>query len=295
MGRYGAGIGFLTDGESVLTTYYPGTGDSFDRILGEGYFKKTVKGHQYEVEQTILAPFGDDPVVVSKVKITNHATSPADLRWVEYWGAQNIQFSYRSGMEAQVLGDPSKGAELRRAFSERFSHKFEKLPNGLTETQTFLGCTPQDEAMWQKIEVSMKDPLGPFGGHIHQSSPQASMEDLAPPPTFSSPSTHPPTPLPPTPQLLRHRRHRAPRWTLRQAQQRSHLQRPGQRPPPRTAPPSQANESKTIFFLYGYVPEGFKAEALIKKYSTDPAGILARSSAQWKKEASASPSRPSRG
>jgi hypothetical protein len=287
LGRYGAGVGFLTDGKAVLTSYYPGNGDSFDRILGEGYFKKTVKGHQYEVEQTILAPFGDDPVVVSMVKITNHATSPADLRWVEYWGSQNIQFSFRSGMEAQVLGDPSKGAELRRTFSERFSHKFEKLPNsiGLTETQTFLGRTPQDEAMWQKLEVSMKDPLGPFGGHIHQSSPQASMEDLTPPPTFlvsldapadafatdsasffatggiehpaglSAKLTNDLTSTGPASALLLERH--------------LHL---------------KPNESKTIFFLYGYVPEGFKAEALIKKYSADPAGILSRSSAQWKKE-----------
>ena len=37
-GYYGAGIGFLTDGNAVLSTYYPGNGESFERILGEGYF-----------------------------------------------------------------------------------------------------------------------------------------------------------------------------------------------------------------------------------------------------------------
>ena len=28
----------------MLSTYYPGHGESFERIMGEGYFRKTVKG-----------------------------------------------------------------------------------------------------------------------------------------------------------------------------------------------------------------------------------------------------------
>lgn len=41
--RYGAGIGFLTEGHFVLSTcYYPGNPESFDRVLGEGYLKKAV-------------------------------------------------------------------------------------------------------------------------------------------------------------------------------------------------------------------------------------------------------------
>ena len=50
-GHFGAGIGFLTDGEQVLSTYYPGHGESFERIMGEGYFRKTVRGQQYEIDQ----------------------------------------------------------------------------------------------------------------------------------------------------------------------------------------------------------------------------------------------------
>ncbi len=65
---YGAGIGFLTDGTQMLSMYYPGNANSFERIFGEGYLRKTVKGHGYQVDQTIMAPFGDDPVMVSMVK-----------------------------------------------------------------------------------------------------------------------------------------------------------------------------------------------------------------------------------
>ena len=34
-------------------------------FLGEGYFRKIAKGNQYEVDQVIFAPFGDDPVLFS--------------------------------------------------------------------------------------------------------------------------------------------------------------------------------------------------------------------------------------
>jgi hypothetical protein len=285
-GRYGAGIGFLTDGSAVLSTYYPGNGESFERIFGEGYLRKTVKGHKYEVDQTILAPFGDDPVVVSMVKLTNHGGEAASLRWVEYWGAQNYQFSFRSGMEAELLGDATKGAALRRAFAARFAHKFQAMANGagLMETQSFLGRTPEDQAMGQKLEVAMKDPMGPWGGHLHESAPEAAMEDLNPPPTFLVSLNGPvdgfstdaagffgsggidrPSGL--SGKLTNDLGTTGPASALL-LERAIHLE-PG--------------ESRTLCFLYGYLPEGFEVEDLVKKYSADPAGILARSSAAWKK------------
>jgi hypothetical protein len=85
-GHYGAGIGFLTDVKEVLSTYYPGNAASFERILGEGYFRKTVKSQRYEIDQDIFAPFGDDPVLLSTATLTNHGSEAANLRWVGYWG-----------------------------------------------------------------------------------------------------------------------------------------------------------------------------------------------------------------
>jgi hypothetical protein len=49
-GLYGAGIGFLTDGETILSAYFPGHGESFERVFGEGYYRKTVKGNQLETK-----------------------------------------------------------------------------------------------------------------------------------------------------------------------------------------------------------------------------------------------------
>src|SRR5580704_4589181 len=155
--RYGAGIGFLTDGEQVLSTYYPGHGESFERIMGEGYFRKTVKGQKYAIDQVIFAPFGDDPVLLSAVTVTNRGNQEANLRWVEYWGCHNYQFSYRAWMKAEVLHS-ANGADLRRQFGARFAHEFRAMPNraGLIETQKFLGRAPEDKQLWEQVQASLK-------------------------------------------------------------------------------------------------------------------------------------------
>ena len=89
-----------------------------------GYLRKRVTGHVYEIDQVIFAPFGDDPVLVSQVTITNHSLQSVKPRWVEYWGCHNYQFSYRSLMEAALLGDATDVVRLRREFAERFTHQF---------------------------------------------------------------------------------------------------------------------------------------------------------------------------
>ena len=138
--HYGGGIGFLTDGQQVVSTYYDGQGEGFQRILGEGYLQKTVCAKPYNVDQVIFAPFGDDPVLISAVTITNHGTQEADLRWIEYWGCQNYQFSFRAWMQANVVGTANTPA-FRREFAKRFSHEFRELPNraGLIESQKVHG------------------------------------------------------------------------------------------------------------------------------------------------------------
>ncbi len=284
-GHYGAGIGFLSDGNEILSTYYPGNGQSFERILGEGYFRKIVKGRRHEIDQVIFAPFGDDPVLVSMVTLTNHESDPADLRWIEYWGCHNYQFSYRSWMQAGEQNEP-KAAELRRQFGARFAHEFRALPkgSGLIDTETFLGRSAEDDQAWEQLEASLrKDPSGFFGGPVGELPRHASMEDLNPPSTFlvslnaaadgfatdasaffgSGGIDHPSglsaklngdlTSTGPASAFLLERR----------------LQ-------------LRSQESRTLCFLYGYTPEGFEVNALVAKYKADPMQLWAHSSAAWK-------------
>ena len=74
--------------------FYPGNADSFERAFGVGYFRKKVSGQGYGVDQIIFAPFGDDPVLMSEITLTNSGSSARDLRWIECWGCQMYQFSF---------------------------------------------------------------------------------------------------------------------------------------------------------------------------------------------------------
>ena len=185
-GHFGAGIGFLTDGKETLSTFYSDKVGSFERIMGQGYYQKIVKSQHYEIDQIIFAPFGDDPVLLSTVKLTNHGSESANLRWIEYWGAQQYQFSCRSWMQAS-LTHQSDAAQLRRQFAERFAHQFKVLPKnvGLMDTQKFLGRSPEDERKWAAVkDLQKKNPLGQLGGPTPDFPPGVSMEDLNPPATF---------------------------------------------------------------------------------------------------------------
>src|SRR6185312_6885885 len=62
-GAFAGGFGYLSDGKTTLSTFYPGGGRSFDRIFGIGYFRKKVAGGNYGIDHVIFAPFGDDPVL----------------------------------------------------------------------------------------------------------------------------------------------------------------------------------------------------------------------------------------
>jgi hypothetical protein len=283
--HFGGGIGFLTDGEQVLSTYYPGHGQSFDRIMGEGYFRKTVTGQKYAIDQVLFAPFGDDPVLVSAVTVTNHGNQDANLRWVEYWGCHNYQFSYRSWMQADVLHS-ANGADLRRQFGARFAHQFRVMPNraGLIETQKFLGRAPEDTQLWEQVQASLKkNPSGFFGAPVPELAPGAALEDLNPPSTFlvslDAPSDGFATDASaffgsggvahPSALSAKLNNDASSTGSASAMLLERHLS-------------LRPQESRTLFFLYGYLPQGFEIDALVAKYSADPAGLLSRSSAAWK-------------
>src|SRR6476659_11477876 len=80
-GQFAGGFGYLIDHKSTFSTHYPGNADLFERVFGIGYFRKKLKAGHYGVDQIVFAPFGDDPVLVSQVAITNNGSATANLRW----------------------------------------------------------------------------------------------------------------------------------------------------------------------------------------------------------------------
>jgi len=284
--RFGGGIGFLADGDLVLSTHFPASSaDSFERYFGSCYFRKLLRTQNYEVDQVIFAPFGDDPVLVSQVTITNRSTKRVRPRWIEYWGCRHYQFSYRALMEASVQGSADATPQLRRDFSGRFESHFESVRgnSGLLQRQRFPGRSAEEVALWEKVQSSLREnPNGYFGGPVPALAPGASMEDITPPATFLVSLDAPADGF----------------ATDAEAFFRGGIERPdgAQSPLKNSLQPDgtesafflerhldlKPGESRTLFFLYGYVPEGFNLDALTTKYSASPSSLFSNSCARWK-------------
>ena len=262
--RFGGGVGFLADRGFVLGTYYCGVAESFDRIMGIGYMRKRVTGGPFEIDQVIFAPFGDDPVLVSQVTVTNRSARAVEPRWVEYWGCQNLQFSYRSLMESAAPHAAATATQLRRDFCGRFAHRFQLASGGagLRESQTFSGRAPEEEAAWRRFQDGLKaDPNGFYGGPVPPLAPGASMEDLHPPPTFLVSLDAPPDGF----------QTNAAAFFAGGVERPEGMTRPLDGDLGSSGPESAfllerrlalaPGQSRTMYFLYGYLPEGFTLTA----------------------------------
>ncbi len=279
--QFGGGIGYLTDGTETLGTFYTGKAQGFDRVFGAGYFRKKVAGAKYSIDQVILAPFGDDPVLLSQVTIANHGPSRANLRWVEYWGCHPYQFSFRSNIEQ--FGGGGSAVELRRKFGDRFTHRFRNEHGVLVETKEFMGRAPEEEQLFQKMRASLSARTNPFLAPIGEQAPEADFDDLHPPATF-----------------LASLDARAEGFTT---DAKGFFGAGGAAAPAGVANPldgrldSSGPESglllerhitldpgaeRTLYFLYGYLPRGADTATLVEKYKGRAATVWQDSSRQWK-------------
>lgn len=282
-GCYAGGFGYLTDGATTLSTFYPGNGDTFERVFGVGYFRKKVSGHGYKIDQTVFAPFGDDPVLVSQVAIGNAASTPANLRWIEYWGCQLYQFSFRA---FYLMFAGKSMHESRRDFGNRFRHHFRRSDDGsgLMETKEFLGPDTAEEQRFQgMVSYLEKNPNAFLTAPAKNAPNDAGFEDLNPPSTFlislddaaSGITTNAKGffgaggvqhPVGIAGELDGDLSQTGPDSGLLLDRKFSLM--PGQQ--------------KTLTFLYGYLPPGFELDSLVTKYRQNPRGALRESSEQWK-------------
>ncbi|MFX1503472.1 MAG: GH36-type glycosyl hydrolase domain-containing protein, partial [Promethearchaeota archaeon] len=170
--QFAGGFGYLVDGENLLSTFYSGNEESFNRIFGIGYFRKIVKSHNLSVDQVIFAPYGDDPLLISQVTISNNTKESKNLRWIEYWGCKMIQFSGLAYWKAWGNKDPTLMNIMRREFSSQFSHQFKLIDNsGLLEVKYFQGRKKENKRETPKpvyeCTNSIKAFLISFNGPIH--------------------------------------------------------------------------------------------------------------------------------
>ncbi len=288
LGQYGGGIGYLADGGTILSTYYPGNARRFERFFGVGYFRKKVANDDYALDHVIFAPFGDDPLLISQVTITNNRKSSADLRWVEYWGCQLYQFSFRSFMEAAIQSNELRVAELRRRFGVRFAHEFRLFGDnaGLLESKQFLGRTEEEEQAWARVQGALRaNPKGLLGPPVEDPGNGATMEDLNPPPTFL-------VSLDSAAQELsgNGKAFFGEGGVLHPAGLSSKLDGDLTASGPESALlvgrrfHVASGESHTLRFAYGYLPKGVNLNALLERHRKEVPGLWARSSGKWKED-----------
>ena len=282
--QYAGGFGYLTDGNAVLSTFYPGNSESFERIFGMGYYRKTVKGQGLKADQTIFAPFGDDPLLISEVTITNERDTPVTVSWTEYWGCQTYQFSFKALARA-LASKKIHPNHYRRQMSKRFSHNFSVFNknSGLIDDQMFRGNSLGDRVVWGSLSFALKFVGKALTGGRSVKPPvkEAVLEDTNLPPIFliSLDDSFDACGTDAT-AFFGEGGVQAPdglnNLNFLQSNNSASglfLQRKLQ---------LQPNESKTIRFAYGYLPEGFELRSLIEKYSDND--TFAKSCNLWKKD-----------
>ena len=281
--QFGGGLGYLTDGEETLNTYFDGSNQEVARIFGVGYFRKKVTGKSYSVDQVISAPFGDDPVLISQVTIINHGDAAATARWVEYWGCQPFQFSFRAAIEA--MAGKRTETEWRRDLGRRFRHHISQTAGrkGLLESKHFEGRSTEEEAEWEHAKALLRaNPYG-FNSPVEDLRPGTYFESVDLPQTFLVSLDGPVDGYscdaasffgsggPANPTGLKHGldgklEDSTPHAGLL-------LERKLRLEP---------KESRTLSFVYGYLPQGFVLSELIAKYERTRGSVLEQSSREWK-------------
>ena len=87
-GHYAGGYGYLRlDGTTYSTLYADrAPGVKTERLFGTGYFgRRTEIPGTATVAEKVYAPFGDDPVLLHDVTITNTSPTRRTASWFEYW------------------------------------------------------------------------------------------------------------------------------------------------------------------------------------------------------------------
>lgn len=267
--QYGGGFGYLTDGTRTLSTLYTGDG-SFQRFFAVGYLRKWVYEAPYVVDQVILAPFGDDPVLVSQVTVQNRGPSPARLRWVEYWGAQHYPLSWEPVARALLRRRIEGIHEDRRRQAAGFRQTFRRVADwGLVDSKHPVEGTAEPSA----AAPTPSRVATPAGNDREPTPPSVFLVSLDAPATgFSTDArkffgqgkaTSPDGLKAPLDNSLT-----APPGAGALLLERSFQLMPG--------------ESRTLYFAFGYLPPGFDLEALLAKYQNTPDMHWAQSNTAWR-------------
>jgi hypothetical protein len=90
--HYAGGYGYLNvDGKVTSTLYLDHQPDElFARQFGVGYYRKAIVFDGIGAQETTYAPFGNDPVLLDDVTLTNTTNAAVTTTWYEYWDVNPV-------------------------------------------------------------------------------------------------------------------------------------------------------------------------------------------------------------
>src|SRR4051812_50182368 len=112
--HYAGGYGYLNVDGKVISTLYADrpAGSEFTRDFGVGYYRKRLAAEGVAVDQRTFAPFGDDPLLLDEVTITNTSSAAKKVSWYEYWDVN--PFNQATGSQHDIgLQQPAYDAGSR--------------------------------------------------------------------------------------------------------------------------------------------------------------------------------------
>lgn len=284
--QFGGGYGYLVDGDQVLSTIMIPNTAPFERHFGMGYLRKIVTGMGLQADQIVFAPYGDDPLLISMVTITNQRSTPAELRWFEVWDAQPHQFSFRSALRAYAKDNITSAKALRRQLAKCFKPQYRLLDqSGLALSWHFKGYPIQEQLIWLGLQAAFATfAKAATGGPIHSPDQRANMDDLTPPEVFLIALDGLPCDFQTNqdhffnPGGVEH-----PAGLFLQMEPFQAENAKGSTLILSRALCLKARDSQTLAFAFGYLPDEMKMDALLEKYRRDPQDIFAVSCQGWKK------------
>lgn len=273
--QYAGGFGYFVSGEDCISTFYQEQ-KNFVRQFGCGYYLKETGNESFKIRQTLMAPFGDDPCLISKVEITNCTVKEKRGAWYEYWGNEVYQISYRPVKYSWKAHLPFDTAYyFRREFAKNFAGKYTAFEKTAKVDYTFLGYHYPEKSAYTDSIWEINSVIRPNVGD------KANYEDLHIPSMFVT--------------CLNAEEKVDARFDGSFFFSNQDMLRPtgisevadGSREDAlilSTEMTLKPQETKTLYFLIGYLPGDMKMEYLVAKYQTGFETVLEDTLQEWKKE-----------
>jgi hypothetical protein len=112
--HYAGGHGYLNVGGKTISTLYLDRPASarIERDFGVGYYHRVLRADRVSIVENVYAPFGNDPVLLHDVTITNLGYEMRRMTWYEYWDVN--PYSQTQGAQFHVaIGSPAWSSTTR--------------------------------------------------------------------------------------------------------------------------------------------------------------------------------------